>query len=99
MILFTTYREDLIPFLIKFIRKSQEMNMHSGTSSEDILFKEAIYNAIGLASFTLFSEIDFDEWYIKQLTFELAIKDDRFKILRKRIIWLIGKKFILFVDS
>jgi hypothetical protein len=91
MILFTTYRGDLIPYLVKFIEKSQEMQMHAGSSADEILFKEAIYNATGLASFTLFSEIDFDEWFVNQLSVELKIKDDRFKILRKRIIWLIGQ--------
>ena len=36
-----------------------------------------VYNAVGLASFDLFDEIDYDSWFKNHLLKELQIKDQR----------------------
>ena len=40
-----------------------------------------VYNAVGLASFDLFDEIDYDSWFSNHLLKELQIKDMRSVIL------------------
>ena len=37
------------------------------------MFSLLVYNAVGLASFDLFDEIDFDDWFQKKLVLELKI--------------------------
>ena len=37
----------------------------------------SVYNAVGLASFDLFDEIDYDSWFKNHLLKELQIKDQR----------------------
>lgn len=37
------------------------------------------------------SQIDFDEWFTNQLVHEIKIRGNRFRIIRRRAIWLIGQ--------
>ncbi|KAM4808983.1 importin-11 [Rhinophrynus dorsalis] len=53
--------------------------------------KETVYNAVGLAAYELFDSVDFDEWFKSQLLGELQVGHDRYKLLRRRVIWLIGQ--------
>lgn len=55
--LFSQYRTDMIADLIKFIRKAQEIPLHTGSDSKDIFVKDAIYKAAGLSAFNLFDEV------------------------------------------
>lgn len=41
--------------------------------------------------FFFFKQIDFDEWFTKQLLNEIRIEGNHFRILRRRAIWLIGQ--------
>lgn len=41
--------------------------------------------------FFFFPKIDFDEWFTKQLVLELTLNGDQFRIIRRRVIWLIGQ--------
>lgn len=62
--------------------------------SDDIsvlLKKDAVYNACGLSSYDLFDEIDFDQWFLTQLLQELNNSSSRYKILRRRVIWMVGQ--------
>lgn len=56
-----------------------------------LLQKDAVYNACGLASYHLFDEVDFDKWFNGQLVHELSNSSSRYKILRRRIIWMTGQ--------
>ena len=42
-----------------------------------LLLKEAVYNAMGLAAFELFDEVDFDQWLTSHLLSELQNKHPR----------------------
>lgn len=91
MILFQKYSPMLIVELQKFIAKSQSITLTESSDVSDLLIKDSIYNATGLAVFNLFDEINFDEWFTQQLLEELKFKTHNFRIIRKRIIWLIGR--------
>ncbi|XP_055641895.1 importin-11 isoform X1 [Toxorhynchites rutilus septentrionalis] len=91
MILFQKYSPMLIVELQKFISKSQSITLTESSNISDLLIKDSIYNATGLAVFNLFDEINFDEWFTQQLLEELKFKTHNFRIIRKRIIWLIGR--------
>jgi len=55
-----------------------------------ILLKDAIYNAVGQAAFHFFNKLDFGAWLTSQLLAELRVEAPNFRILRRRIIWLVG---------
>ncbi|KFB43307.1 AGAP002970-PA-like protein [Anopheles sinensis] len=91
MILFQKYSPQLIQELQKYISKSQSITLTENSDLNDLLIKDSIYNATGLAVFSLFDEINFDEWFTQQLLDELKFKSHNFRIIRKRIIWLVGR--------
>lgn len=87
--LFHEYRNALTPVLMEMVQSS-----HNPVSPSDfmgILQKDAVYNAVGLAAFELFDDIDFDQWFTTFLINELKVKDSNYRIIRRRVIWLIGQ--------
>lgn len=87
--LFHEHRETLCPVLVDLVRQN-----HAPVSPDDltaILAKDAIYNAVGLAAFELYDEINFDEWFMTTLSEELRIKSGNYRILRRRVAWLLGQ--------
>ncbi|PKU38021.1 importin-11 isoform x2 [Limosa lapponica baueri] len=50
-----------------------------------------VYNAVGLAAYELFDSVDFDQWFKNQLLAELQVSHNRYKPIRRRVIWLIGR--------
>uniref|UniRef100_A0A4W4GIJ6 Importin-11 n=1 Tax=Electrophorus electricus TaxID=8005 RepID=A0A4W4GIJ6_ELEEL len=50
-----------------------------------------VYNAVGLAAYELFDSVDFDQWFSNQLLAELQVSHNRYKVIRRRVIWLIGQ--------
>ncbi|KAL6035978.1 hypothetical protein STEG23_038423, partial [Scotinomys teguina] len=87
--IFHEYNQTLTPVLLEMMQTLQ-----GPTNIEDmnaLLIKDAVYNAVGLAAFELFDSVDFDQWFKNQLLPELQVSHNRYKPLRRRVIWLIGQ--------
>ncbi|XP_041464920.1 importin-11-like [Lytechinus variegatus] len=87
--LFHANKPVFIPVLIQMVQKVQD-----ACDTEDmqvLLQKEAVYNAIGQAAFELFDDVDFDQWFTSHLIKELQNKHPRYKVIRRRVIWLVGQ--------
>lgn len=91
MALFQKYHPILCQQLIVYVQKSQSIQLTTGSEVQDILIKESIYNAVGLTAFHLFDDVDFDTWFTSQLIYEMKIQGSNFRVLRKRIIWMVGQ--------
>lgn len=91
MALFQKFHSILCRQLVVYIERSQSIQLLPTSGIQDILIKESIYNAVGLTSFHLFDDVDFDSWFTKQLVHELKIQGSNFRVLRKRIIWMVGQ--------
>ncbi|XP_022099682.1 importin-11-like [Acanthaster planci] len=87
--LFHAYREVFTTVLLQMVQSVQ--GIVEPTNMDMMLQKEAVYNAMGLAAFELFDEVDFDQWFTNHLLRELSDKHPRYKIIRRRVIWLIGQ--------
>ncbi|KAK4881631.1 hypothetical protein RN001_004950 [Aquatica leii] len=86
--IFHEFREMLAPVLLEMM---QETNAIVGVDDlQGILRKDAVYNAIGLTAFDLYDDVDFDQWLTNTLLQELKIKHNNYRILRRRITWLLG---------
>ena len=59
--LFHEYQTILTPSLISMLNESMALIPPNDMSR--IIKKDALYNAIGLAAFELFDEVDFDRWF------------------------------------
>ena len=88
--LFHENRDELAPILISYLKQC-DVNNSAVPDLQTILHKDAIYNAVGLAAFDLFDDIDFDSWLSNGITKELAISDSNYRIVRRRVVWLIGQ--------
>uniref|UniRef100_A0A4W3K432 Importin-11 n=1 Tax=Callorhinchus milii TaxID=7868 RepID=A0A4W3K432_CALMI len=87
--IFHEYSQTLAPVLLEMVQ-----TLHGPTNVEDsvgLLVKDAVYNAIGLAAYELFDNVDFDQWFKSQLLAELHVSHIRYKLIRRRVIWLIGQ--------
>ena len=91
MALFQKYHPILCSQLVVYVQKSQSIQLQPSSDAQDILIKESIYNAVGLTAFHLFDDVDFDAWFTSQLVYELKIQGSNFRVLRKRIIWMVGQ--------
>ncbi|XP_043518206.1 importin-11 [Frieseomelitta varia] len=81
--------EVLVPFLVELMQRHHQPidpnNLHL------ILVKDAVYNAVGLAAFDLYDEVNFDQWFSTTLKEELKIRSNNYRIIRRRVCWLIGR--------
>ncbi|KAF1476266.1 Importin-11, partial [Pygoscelis antarcticus] len=87
--IFHEYNQTLTPVLLEMVH-----SLPGSTNMEDtsaILIKDAVYNAVGLAAYELFDSVDFDQWFKNQLLAELQVSHNRYKPIRRRVIWLIGQ--------
>ena len=62
----------------------------AGAPAAALLLKEAVYNAAGLAACELYEYIDYDSWYSSQLLHEMSVADPGYKIVRRRVVSLLG---------
>lgn len=99
--LFHKFHKILCEHLMIYVQKSQALQLTESSNAQDILIKESIYNAVGLVAFHLFDDVDFDLWFMSQLYSELKLNGINFKVLRRRIIWMLaqwsGVKFSKFL--
>ncbi|XP_071793887.1 importin-11-like [Asterias amurensis] len=87
--MFHAYREVFTKVLLQIVQSVQ--GVIEPTNMDMLLQKEAVYNAMGLAAFELFDEVNFDQWFTNHLLGELNNKHPRYKVIRRRVIWLIGQ--------
>uniref|UniRef100_A0AAY4AR79 Importin-11 n=1 Tax=Denticeps clupeoides TaxID=299321 RepID=A0AAY4AR79_9TELE len=87
--IFHNYSQTLTPVLLEMVQ-----NLQGPTNVEEpvqLLMKDAVYNAVGLAAYELFDSVDFHSWFKNQLLAELQVTHNRYKLIRRRVIWLIGQ--------
>ncbi|XP_070791965.1 importin-11 [Pituophis catenifer annectens] len=87
--IFHEYNQTLTPVLLEMVHSLQGPTNMDDTHA--LLIKDAVYNAVGLAAYELFDSVDFDQWFKTQLLAELQVIHNRYKPIRRRVIWLIGQ--------
>ncbi|EFN85422.1 Importin-11 [Harpegnathos saltator] len=89
MAIFHNFRDVLSSVLVDLMRQHHQPvdpnNLHA------ILVKDAVYRAVGLAAFDLYDEVNFDQWFSTTLKEELKIRNNNYRIIRRRVCWLIGQ--------
>ncbi|KAF9570878.1 hypothetical protein EC968_001317 [Mortierella alpina] len=83
MDLLSSHRAQLSPLLVQLAGSTSNMT--------DLFLKDSIYTAIGLGSHDLYGAIDFDSWLNGQLSQEVQNAALDFRMIRRRIAWMIGK--------
>ncbi|KAF9204782.1 hypothetical protein BGZ49_004879 [Haplosporangium sp. Z 27] len=83
MDLLSSHRAQLSPLLVHLAGSTATM--------ADLFLKDSIYCAIGLGSHDLYGAINFESWLGGQLSQEVQNPDPSYRIIRRRIAWMIGK--------
>uniref|UniRef100_A0AAY4AM19 Importin-11 n=1 Tax=Denticeps clupeoides TaxID=299321 RepID=A0AAY4AM19_9TELE len=87
--IFHNYSQTLTPVLLEMVQ-----NLQGGSFAElkeTLYVLHHMYNAVGLAAYELFDSVDFHSWFKNQLLAELQVTHNRYKLIRRRVIWLIGQ--------
>uniref|UniRef100_A0A3B3TBZ9 Importin-11 n=1 Tax=Paramormyrops kingsleyae TaxID=1676925 RepID=A0A3B3TBZ9_9TELE len=84
---FHSYSQTLTPVLLEMVQNLQGMLLTAVISSSLM----TVYNAVGLAAYELFDNVDFDLWFKNHLLAELQVSHHSYKLIRRRVIWLIGQ--------
>uniref|UniRef100_A0A8C6PNF4 Importin-11 n=1 Tax=Nothobranchius furzeri TaxID=105023 RepID=A0A8C6PNF4_NOTFU len=79
--IFHNYSQTLTPVLLDMVQNLKLLPVNH----------RSLYNAVGLAAYELFDSVDFDQWFKNQLLGELQVTHHRYKLIRRRVIWLIGQ--------
>ncbi|CAG8528258.1 11592_t:CDS:10 [Ambispora leptoticha] len=79
-------RELLSPLIIKLLE-----NVASFSDENNLLLKDTVYSAVGLGSHELYDVLDFDSFLVNHLVNEVRNRNPSFKIIRRRIGWLIDE--------
>lgn len=87
--IFHEFRDILTPVILEMISTTHVIVPPNDMSQ--ILKKDAIYNAAALCAFELYDEVDFDQWFTNTLLNELKIKDNNYRVIRRRVTALIGR--------
>ncbi|BGP52842.1 hypothetical protein JCM8202v2_000399 [Rhodotorula sphaerocarpa] len=78
--LLSAHREQLGPDMATLLQQSMD----------DLLLKEAVYTAVGRSPSDLEGYVDFTRWLEGTLAAECAGTDSAYRIIRRRIAWLLG---------
>ncbi|KAL3277503.1 hypothetical protein HHI36_012849 [Cryptolaemus montrouzieri] len=87
--IFHEFRDILAPVLLDLIRETS--GLLPPEDIQGILKKDAVYNAVALAAFDMYEEVDFDQWFTTTLMEELRIKHNNYRIIRRRVSALVGR--------
>ncbi|CAG8476007.1 4188_t:CDS:10 [Ambispora gerdemannii] len=79
-------REILSPLIIRLLE-----NVASISEENSLLLKDTVYSAVGLGSHELYDVLDFDSFLVNHLVNEVGNRNPSFKIIRRRIGWLIDE--------
>lgn len=89
--IFHEFRDMLAPLLLEMVQGIQPTTDASAISFQAMLNRDAVYTAVGLAAFDLHDELDFDNWFLHVLIPELKVSGPGYRIVRRRVAWLIGQ--------
>jgi hypothetical protein len=86
------YFKSFTPSLVStYSRSLDALLTRIAPDNEDVLFKDSVYTAIGLAADILFDNVDFDSFLENTLVAEAGKQKPGFNIIRRRIAIMISQ--------
>ena len=87
------YQYALVPVLVNMVAEVQNSILPAAVNdteiTQNVLIADAVLNAIGLTSYELSDQVDFDSWFQSTLIPLMVQKTS--KILKRRVSWLISQ--------
>ena len=87
------YQSAMVPVLVNMVAEVQNSILPAAVNdteiTQNVLIADAVLNAIGLTSYELSDQVDFDSWFQSTLIPLMVQKTS--KILKRRVSWLISQ--------
>ncbi|KAI8069428.1 armadillo-type protein [Gongronella butleri] len=83
--LLALHRDQLTPIILNLVDQGSINDFQS------LLFRDAVYDAVGLGVHSLYGRLDFESFVANRLVSEADNKEPSFKVLRRRIAWVLGR--------
>ncbi|OQR79172.1 importin-11-like [Tropilaelaps mercedesae] len=87
--LFSVFHRVATPIVKNLILQLQPLIVEP--TYEEAQRRQAIYTAVGLASYNLYDEVDFDKWFLQQLIPELKVNHKNYLIVHRTILWMLAQ--------
>lgn len=88
--LFYEFKNEINPYVMNLTREVDLMNL-AQMSEGELLKICCVYTAVGLASYELFHDLDFDIWFENKLIAYLSLPLKSIPIFQQQILWMIGE--------
>ena len=88
--LFYEFKNEINPFVLGLTKELDLLNVEQ-MSDNDHLKVCSVYTSIGLASYELFHDLDFDMWFETKLIGFLSLPLKAIPIFQQHVIWMIGQ--------
>jgi hypothetical protein len=82
-------QKELLPLVVQLVQELLKSN-YSSHKMDYLLLKDSCYTAIGLGYYYLYDYVDFNSWFTSELTGDLKIAEPNYKIIHRRVAWLVG---------
>ncbi|XP_022652295.1 importin-11-like [Varroa jacobsoni] len=86
---FSVFRPIVMPIVKNLVTQLQPLMVEP--TYEEAQRRQAIYTAVGLASYNLYDEVDFDKWFLQQLIPELKVNHKNYLIVHRTILWMLAQ--------
>ncbi|KAN0050099.1 hypothetical protein ACTA71_003200 [Dictyostelium dimigraforme] len=90
ILLMRHFHQDSVSIVVQMLEFVTSPSFNTELSSEKICLKEACYMTIGLGYHDLMDIVNFSQVFISIFVGELHSIDERFKIIKRRILWLVS---------
>lgn len=88
--LFFGFKVFMRTFVVELIKELNNVNLETA-SQDDLLKVCAIYKAVGLPSYELFGDVDFDVWFRERLLKIFNLPNEKFSVVQQHVLWMIGE--------
>ncbi|EAL67621.1 hypothetical protein DDB_G0279693 [Dictyostelium discoideum AX4] len=90
ILLMRHFHQDSVSIVVSMLEFVTSPSFNTELTSEKICLKEACYMTIGLGYHDLMDIVNFSQVFISIFVPELHSADERFKIIKRRILWLVS---------
>ncbi|EGG24351.1 hypothetical protein DFA_06501 [Cavenderia fasciculata] len=88
ILLMKHFHESCVQIVIEIVKYAMELR--APLTDQQVLLKESCYMTIGLGYYNLYEVVEFDKLFQSVFLAELQTPDARYKILTRRVCWLLG---------
>ncbi|EFC41357.1 importin-11 [Naegleria gruberi] len=90
-----TFESRISKFVVQFTEQMLQ-ETYGSLENQKIILRDACYSAVGWASYHLYNDIQFPQWYASMLRKELLPTEEfalnpKYNVIRRKCMWILGR--------